>query len=188
MLAKNNKIKTLMKQRSFIEKGLSLIPEREDGDPSFRYVGHVYAENRDYFFRQGYHTQKVDTDAVLMATKGYPIWIFVPRDDAEMLLSEEEMEEAQKYLSPVAISEEEIDKHAEVLADAMLASLFGEGAPPRRVTAKQAEETAAFFESLLNGNFPGSDAEVRQAAEAVGKSFLDDLDEDDDSDFDEEDF
>ena len=180
MLGKENKIKTLMKQRSFIEKGLSLIPEGDDGEPSFRYVGYVYSENRDYFFRQGYRAEKVTTDSVLMATKGLPIWIFVPRDDEEMILSEEELKEAQKHISPVAIREDEIEKHEESIADEFLASLFGAGAPYRRVTPKGAEEAEAFLERFLKGNFPSNDEDLRKTAESVGEFFLDDLEKNDD--------
>ena len=58
MLAKEVKIKTILKQRSFIENGLSLAPHNKDGDPSFRYIGYLYPENARYFRNKGYDIWK----------------------------------------------------------------------------------------------------------------------------------
>jgi len=96
MLAKEIKIKTMKKQREFIKKQLSLAGNSKDGDPCYKYVGHVCPENIAYFENEGYKVTCLDYDAVIAETKGYPIYVFIVGD---IELTEDELEAAESKLA-----------------------------------------------------------------------------------------
>ncbi len=96
MLAKELKIKFLRRQREFIEKQLSHA-SKEDGDTSYRFVGHVYPEVIEYFEKEGFIVTKVESDMLTMVTKGLPVYLFIVGD---IKLSDEEMKEAESYYEP----------------------------------------------------------------------------------------
>ena len=74
MLAKELKIKTLKKQREFIEEQLSLADTRKDGDTSYTFVGHIYPEVIKYFEEEGFVVTRVPhSDMLTAATKGTPV-------------------------------------------------------------------------------------------------------------------
>lgn len=94
MLAKELKIKTLKKQREFIQDQLSHANTRNDGDTAYRYVGHVYPEVIKYFESEGFVVTQVHSDLLSALVKGMPVYLFTVGD---VELSEEELEQAEAY-------------------------------------------------------------------------------------------
>lgn len=95
MLAKEIKIKTLKKQREFIEEQLKNIPEgRDDGDSAYSYVGYVYPEVIKHFEKEGFTVTNVNSDMMLVATRGLPVYLFTVGDTE---LSKEELKQAEEY-------------------------------------------------------------------------------------------
>lgn len=120
MLAKDVKIRNLKRQREFIRKQLSNAEQRKDGNPAYRYAGHIYPEVIKYFEDEGYVITEVHSDMLMAAANGMPVYLFVPKD---IKLSEEEMKQAEAYAS-----EDEEAKAEEQLMDYMLdAILSGRG-------------------------------------------------------------
>ncbi len=95
MLAKEIKIKTLRRQREFIEKQLNA--SKGDGDTAYRFVGHVYPEVIEYFEKEGFIVTKVESDVLNMMSRGLPVYLFIVGD---IKLSDEEMKEAESYYEP----------------------------------------------------------------------------------------
>lgn len=123
MLARDIKVKSILKQRSFIKNGLSLVHKHKDGDPSYPYAGHLYPENKQYFEDEGLTVRKEDSEAIKATTNGLPIWVFTP-NDMVITLTEEEMEEAKKYEWPSVPTEGEMNNAVERTVD-LLEQLFG---------------------------------------------------------------
>lgn len=96
MLAKEIKIKTIKKQREFITKQLNQITNREDGDCAYTYVGYIYPEVIQHFKSEGFAVKLVESDLMLAMTKGVPIYLFTV---GGMVLSEEELKQAEEYYS-----------------------------------------------------------------------------------------
>lgn len=120
MLAKDVKIRNLKRQREFIRKQLSPTEPRKDGNPAYRYAGHIYPEVIKYFEDEGYVITEVHSDMLTAAANGLPVYLFIPKD---IKLSEEEMKQAEAYAS-----EDEEAKAEEQLMDYMLdAILSGRG-------------------------------------------------------------
>ena len=91
MLAKELKIKTLKKQREFIQEQLSHADTRNDGDTAYRYVGHLYPEVIKHFESEGFVVTQVHSDLLSAMVKGLPVYLFTVGD---VELSEEELEQA----------------------------------------------------------------------------------------------
>lgn len=91
MLAKENKIRTLEKQKKFIEDKLdSSASSSPNGDVSYRYVGNVYPEVLEYLQQLGY-------DALLSRNDdGIPVYVFII--SRNLLLTPAELEESKSYL------------------------------------------------------------------------------------------
>lgn len=123
MLARENKIKTLKKQREFIKKQLSNA-DKGDGDTSCVYVGYVYPEVINYFKNEGYEVEKVELDKVGKLTVWRPIYIFYIGDDIK--LTEEEMKQAEKYEPDKKEDDENLDRYDEIVKE-----LFRECRPRR---------------------------------------------------------
>lgn len=95
MLAKEIKIKTLKRQREFIEKQLRQITmDRDDGDSAYSYVGYIYPEVIKHFEKEGFVVKLLKSDMLLVATRGLPMYLFTVGDIA---LSSEEMKQAEEY-------------------------------------------------------------------------------------------
>lgn len=94
MLAKELKIKTLKKQREFIQEQLSHADTRNDGDTAYRYVGHLYPEVIKHFESEGFVVTQVHSDLLSAMVKGLPVYLFTVGD---VELSEEELEQAEAY-------------------------------------------------------------------------------------------
>lgn len=95
MLAKEIKIKTLKKQRKFIEKQLKGITTcREDGNDIYVYVGHVHPEVIKYFESEGFDVTIVRSEMFMALTKGMPAYVFTVGD---IKLTEEELKQAEEY-------------------------------------------------------------------------------------------
>lgn len=95
MLATEIKIKALKKQREFIEAQLKRIPEREDGDSAYPYVGHVYAEVIKYFEEQGFTVTRLQSDSLMSFSRGMPVYLFTVDDS--IALTAEELKQAEEY-------------------------------------------------------------------------------------------
>ena len=122
LLAKKLKIKTLKKQREYIQKSIfSLASRGVAGDPAFIYSGYIYPEVIRYFEEQGFDIKLVKADIVMATNKGKPLYIFTPKDNLE--LSEEEMRKAESYIATQVLNEQQTD--AETIADGLLSSIFG---------------------------------------------------------------
>ena len=121
MLAKELKIKTILKQRQFIENMILMKSKNNDGDPACPYVGHLYVENIQYFKDMGFDVKYVESDALKADFKGLPAYIFTPSD--EIVLSDEEMKEAEKYKGPSM--DQVIYAMDEDAADKFMQALFG---------------------------------------------------------------
>ncbi len=94
MLAKELKIRTLMKQRNYIEDSINRSQYNVDGDTSIIYVGKIYPENLAYFKGQGYAVDTYSSDAILKSAGGRPInLIYI---SADVRLSKEEIERSQE--------------------------------------------------------------------------------------------
>lgn len=125
MLAKDIKIKNIMTQRAFIMAQLSVMLEspREDGNSAYTYVGHIYPENRYFFRMEGFNVAKVESDMLMAATKGIPVYLFTPNDRIE--LTEEEFQEAEKYQRETEAKQ----RREKAFADEFLGAIFGGGMP-----------------------------------------------------------
>ena len=122
MLAKEIKIKTLKKQREFIEKQLAHIPTgREDGDSAYRYVGHIYPEVIKHFESEGFVVTLVKSDMLSALTKGMPVYLFTVGD---IELSEEELKQAEEY---EAETEDDDDADDEDVVDDLIKELLDRG-------------------------------------------------------------
>jgi len=95
MLAKEIKIKTLKKQREFIQEKLSQMVHSEDAHATYSYVGHIYPENVKYFEKEGFVITKVNSETLTAMTQGNNVYIFTIDDIIE--LTEEEKKQAEKY-------------------------------------------------------------------------------------------
>ena len=91
MLAKELKIKTIWKQREFIEKQLSDLVEREDGNTAYCYVGHVYSEVISSFEKEGFKVTKIESEMLTVEHKGLPAYLFVVDEDLVELSEEEKL-------------------------------------------------------------------------------------------------
>lgn len=88
MLAKEIKIKTLKKQREFIEQEISTKGIQDNaGNTSYIYAGHVFPEVIEYFEKEGFIVEKVKNQQL-------PLYLFVVGD---IKLTEEELKEAEAY-------------------------------------------------------------------------------------------
>lgn len=92
MLAKENKIKSIKRQREFIRKQLER--PHEDGDTAYCYAGHILPEVIAYFNAEGYKVELITSDMLTAAVKGLPIYLFTISDD--VVLSDEELKEAEE--------------------------------------------------------------------------------------------
>ena len=118
MLAKEIKIKNLKQQREFIEselKCLSLFP-RNDGDPSYLYIGNLFPEVSEYFEQRGFDVSQVmtlDGSSEVLTDTGYPVYLFTISD--ELILNGNELKEAEEveiYLFLEDITEEEFSEES----------------------------------------------------------------------------
>ena len=108
MLAKENKIKTLSRQRKFIETQLNDIAEnREDGNTSYTYVGSIYPEVIKHFENEGYDVTLVKSDLLSALAKGMPVYLFTVGD---IKLSEEELKQAEEYNNATDDEDEKSDE------------------------------------------------------------------------------
>ena len=110
MLAKELKIKTLMKQRKYIEDMISNTQYNVDGDTSIVYVGKIYPENLAYFNAQGYAVDTYSSDDILKSAGGRPINLIYISN--EVRLSKEEIERSQEINK-----EDEFKKNQEIKED-----------------------------------------------------------------------
>ena len=109
MLGKEIKIATLMKQRRFIEEQLKRAPERSnDGDVSYRYVGHVYKENIKFFENEGFFIYREYSEKLVAEVHGLPVYVFVP-DDEKLILTEEELNQSKETAKNTAEDEDNLD-------------------------------------------------------------------------------
>ena len=107
MLAKEVKIKTLKRQREFIEEKLMKIStSQNDGDSSYSYVGYVYPEVIKYFEDEGFVVTPVKSEMVTAMAKGRPVYLFTVGD---IKLSEEELKQAEEYEVEVEEDEDKDD-------------------------------------------------------------------------------
>ena len=102
MLAKELKVRELIRQRNFI-KGELKTP-RPDGDPSYRYIGYVFPENKKHFEENGYNVTTFFGVEVLPVTEGKPLNVFTPKDDI-ILTAEEEAESKQLSERPFELQQ-----------------------------------------------------------------------------------
>ncbi|MBQ2835882.1 MAG: hypothetical protein IJE68_03510 [Clostridia bacterium] len=129
MLAKDIKIKTLLRQRAFIEEQLSSASDsrNEDGDPAYCYTGYIYPENIEYFKNEGFDVTRVKSDMLTAARKGLPSYLFTPNNDIELGMND--MQDAEELLEKEKEEhnqrKQEIHAVAEATADRLLEHIFG---------------------------------------------------------------
>ena len=86
MLAKELKIKTLIRQRQVILEESKNI--KVNGNPCVTYIGDIYPENKEYFINLGYTINTYDSIDVILSV-GAPINILQP--DYDISLTEAEI-------------------------------------------------------------------------------------------------
>lgn len=97
MLGKEIYIKSVERQKQFIENQLKKLPKESDGSTSYTYVGEIYHEVQEYFMDQGFIVKKIQNDLLTMMTRGEPVYLFTVSEDS-FSLTVEEKEEAKKYV------------------------------------------------------------------------------------------
>lgn len=105
MLAKELKIKTLKRQREFIEEQLSHGYGRDDGNTAYRYVGCMYPEVIKYFEDEGFIVERIESDNLPNMIQGLPVYLFTISD---IKLSEDELKEAESI--EIKIEDEDEDE------------------------------------------------------------------------------
>ena len=105
MLAKEIKIMTILKQREFIRQQLEDTVYAVNGNPTYTYIGHIYPENLEYFYKDGWDIREVKCETLIADAEGLPIWLLAPKDD--IILTEEEMQEAEMYIKSSKKDDEE---------------------------------------------------------------------------------
>ena len=109
MLAKEIKIRNLIRQREFIKKQLDLT--LLNGNAAVSYVGEVFPENLDYFHdEEGYDVQRLDSKEILTANMGMPIYVF---SSSDVKLTPEELEKAESYDLETALREQLVNELVE---------------------------------------------------------------------------
>lgn len=109
--ARRIKIQTVAVQRELIAKQLSHTCLSPDGSTEYSYAGHVYPENIQYFENNGWTVKKIESEMLTIQYKGAPVYLFTVSDD--IVLTEEEMEEAEEYVDE-DLDLEEWDEDEEV--------------------------------------------------------------------------
>ena len=107
-IAKRAVIANISKQREVLLN--ALVKTKRDGDPTLRYVGFLFPENRAFFEKEGFVITTAKSSRP--EHEGFDINIFVPNAEA-MVLTGEEMAEAE------AICDFEISSVEEMLEDFM---------------------------------------------------------------------
>ena len=129
MLAKDIKVKTLLRQRTFIEELLTKLgnSKNRDGHPAYSYIGYVYPENIEYFENEGFDVTLVKSDLLTADLKGLPLHVFIPKEDIELGMND--MQEAEELLKQEQDArnqrEQEIHAAAEAVADDFFERVFG---------------------------------------------------------------
>ncbi len=95
MLAREIKIRTLVKQQRFIEEQLRATISKEDGNPSYKYIGQVYPEVIEYFEKSGFSVIEVNSSFLRALTHGQPVYLF--RISNEIKLTENELKQSAEY-------------------------------------------------------------------------------------------
>ena len=113
MLAKETKIHNLILQRNFIKTHLKCL--NKDGDPTYRYLGYIYPENREYFEREGYDIDTSTSIEALKITGGFHLNIFTPSD--LILLTSEEETSSEAIAREIANISGDIDSILDELLD-----------------------------------------------------------------------
>ncbi len=109
MLARDIKIRQLIEQREYIERKLEGAMERRNGDCSYIYTGHLYPENVEYFRREGFSINLVESDALKATTMGVPVFLFTIAIDVR--LNDEEVRKSRTFARKAEKSPEE---HTEI--------------------------------------------------------------------------
>lgn len=107
-IAKRAVIANISKQREILLH--ALVKTKRDGDPTLRYVGFLFPENRAFFEKEGFVITTAKSSRP--EHEGFDINMFVPNAEA-MVLTGEEMAEAE------AICDSEISSVEEMLEDFM---------------------------------------------------------------------
>ena len=95
MLAKELKIKTLERQKCFIEGMLRESAEKEDGNVCISYVGDIYEENIKYLEDEGFYIYREISSAAMAVTRGVPINIITINEN-RVKLNLTEIEESKQ--------------------------------------------------------------------------------------------
>lgn len=124
MLAKEVKIKNIKRQREFIKRQLKKLLEHpsKDGDTAYRYVGYVFPEVSSYFEDEGYVVKRLDSDRILAATNGSPMFLFTIGN--QIILTKEELEEAEAV--EVKFEEDNEEKDASESFCGIIASMLSD--------------------------------------------------------------
>lgn len=95
MLGKDILIANIKRQREFIEAQLSkLIKDpSNDGDMSYRYVGHISKYVINHFRSEGFTVEELTKGKFFPETKGFPVYLFTPSCNIE--LTAEELKQAE---------------------------------------------------------------------------------------------
>ena len=101
MLAKEIKIRNLIRQRDFIKEQLDLT--LLNGNAAVSYVGEVFLENFEYFTEEGLTVRKLDSERILAENMGMPIYVFSARNAD---LTPKELEKAESYDLKTALREQ----------------------------------------------------------------------------------
>ena len=93
MLAKEIKIRNIVKQREFIRKKLEGM-NRIDGNTLYTHIGHIFPEVLKYFKEEGFDVEITIPDGPNVVVSGSKLYLFSINDNIS--LSEEELEMAEK--------------------------------------------------------------------------------------------
>lgn len=94
MLGKEIYIKTVERQKNFIENQLRKAVMREDGSTTYTYVGEIFKEVKEYFTKEGFRVTQINSP---MITRGEPVYLFTINEES-FTLTDEEKEEAKEYI------------------------------------------------------------------------------------------
>ena len=122
MLAKKLKIQNLKRQREFIEEQLEymLSNPNEDGNATYRYVGHLLPEVISHFEKEGFTITSIRSDSVISRTEGKTLYLFTISDD--VALNDDERTEAEA----VEIGNNDDDESTAPLFNDLLTGLVGD--------------------------------------------------------------
>lgn len=90
------KIKLIKQQRDFLQEEISNLLTKIDGSLTVVYKGSIFIENYEWLEDQGFSVETIQAETIEWALK-CPIINIITVDDDAMMLSNQELEEAEQF-------------------------------------------------------------------------------------------